>query len=121
MVCLYFLTRNVYIVLLNHTLAVNLSSVNMRATRCNYPYMLKSYRNLKKCGLLIWFVLFMLRCRRLKQLNSLTTIDTFTCLGDRDTGLVLGSYRGNYVCFLFVVVVVVVVVNLLFGAKHNLS
>jgi len=39
---------------------------------------------LKKCGPRIWFCLITFRCKQLKQLNSLTTIEEFSCFGGRE-------------------------------------
>jgi len=63
---------------------------------------------LKKCGPQIWHCLFMFWPITLKQLNSLTSIDTFTCLfGCKVThptavhqvpGLISGPFKDLYVC-----------------------
>ena len=58
------------------------------------------------CGLQIWLCLFMFWPIALKQLNSLTSIDTFSSLGGWEfTGSIPHSGRDFYVCiFSFVVV-----------------
>jgi len=66
--CLNLLVRIVYIFHLNHL----------------YPWMSNYYRKLnllKKCGPQIRLCLFMFRPISLKQLNSWTTVDTFSWLG----------------------------------------
>jgi len=76
------LTRIVYILLLNHTLAVNPTLVKMR--NCiillfMHVKILQKKTLLKKCGPKMWLCLFMFRLNTQKQLNRLTLIDMFSC------------------------------------------
>ena len=80
---------------------------------------------LTKCGPQIWVCLFMFRTITLQQLNSLATIDTFSCFGGLEithqTAMrevpdsIPGSDNGFYVWF----VCFVVNVFLLFVQTHH--
>ena len=82
-ICLYLLVRIVYILYLTIFKQWNLLMYMKiwETAKCSYPYMLEHYQKwnfLKMCGPQIRLCLFTIRPIALKQLNILTTIDTFS-------------------------------------------
>jgi len=76
---MYLLTKINYILLFIHTKAVNPTPVNMRNCQISLSMHVKILQ--KKCGPQIWLCLIIFQPIALKQLNSSTAINTFSCLG----------------------------------------